>query len=47
MAAVTVMIDDKNLKQLRELHAKRIQNSYTNVSFSRIVNEVLEKGLKK
>lgn len=47
MPAVTIIIDEKNLQKLRELHAKRLQKSLRNVSFSRIANEVIEKGLKK
>ena len=46
MAAVTVVIDDDTMKKLRELHAKRVRKSMKAVSFSRIVNDVLKKGLK-
>ena len=46
MPAVTIIIDEENLKKLRELHAKRLQKSLRNVSFSRVVNEILKKGLR-
>ena len=46
MAAVTVIIDDDVLQKLREIHAKKIQRTYRNISFSRVVNEILRKGLK-
>ncbi len=46
MPAVTILIDEKILEEIRKLQAKRIQKSLKNVSFSRIANEVLEKGLE-
>ena len=47
MPAVTILIDEKILEEIRKLQAKRIQKSLKNISFSRIVNEVLKKGLEK
>lgn len=46
MPAVTVMIDEDVMKKLRELHSKQVSKSLKAVSFSRIVNEVLKKGLR-
>jgi len=44
---LTIMLNSKLAKQLRVIQAKEIQKSSTTVSFSRIVNEVLEIGLKR
>jgi len=41
----TVYLYDENLKKLRTLQAERIQKTTKHVSFSRIINDVLEKGL--
>lgn len=46
MPAVTLIIDDENLKKLRNLQSKTIVQSMNNVSFSRVVNDVLKTGLK-
>jgi hypothetical protein len=43
---ITIVLDDVLLKKLRLLQAKKIKESASSVSFSRIVNEILEKGLK-
>jgi len=40
------MLDDDLLKKLRETQAKQIKISTKSVSFSRVLNEVLRKGLK-
>jgi len=42
---VTIMIDDENHKKLRNLQAKMIKESDESVSFSRVINKVIEKGL--
>lgn len=42
---ITVMIDDENLKKLRNLQSKMIKESNESVSFSRVINKVLKKGL--
>ncbi len=42
----TIIMDDKLLNILHEIQAKKIMNSNTHVSFSRIVNEILRTGLK-
>lgn len=43
---VTIMIDDDLDKKLRLRQAKTIQQTTSSVSFSKILNEVLRKGLK-
>lgn len=43
---VTIMLNSDIAKKLRALQGKTIKESSSTVSFSRIVNEVLEKGLK-
>ncbi|HSG84303.1 MAG: hypothetical protein ACE5RQ_07210 [Nitrosopumilus sp.] len=43
---ITVMFNSDIVKKLRILQSKKIKESSSTVSFSRIVNEVLEKGLK-
>lgn len=40
------MIDDDINEQLRKLQAKKISKYSTAVSFSEIINQVLEKSLK-
>jgi len=43
---LTIMLNSDIAKKLRLLQAKQIKESASTVSFSRIINEVLEKGLK-
>jgi hypothetical protein len=43
---VTIVLDENLVKKLRIMQAKKISKIQESVSFSRIVNEVLEKGLK-
>ena len=43
---ITIMLNSDIAKKLRSLQAKKIKESSSTVSFSRIVNEVLEKALK-
>ena len=43
---VTVMVDDDVDKKLRQLQAKAILKKMGNVSYSRILNDNLRKGLK-
>jgi len=42
---ITIVLNDENHKKLRNLQAKMIKESTKSVSFSRVINEVLEKGL--
>lgn len=44
---LTIMLNSETAKKLRKIQAKRIQETTSTVSFSRIVNEVLEQGLSK
>lgn len=42
---ITVMIDDDNHKKLRNLQSKMIAKSEGTVSFSKVINETIKKGL--
>ena len=42
---LTVMIDDDNYKKLRALQVEMIVQSEGTVSFSKVINEILRKGL--
>ena len=44
---VTIMIDSDISKKLRVRQAKMLQENKGSVSFSRVVNETLKRGLKK
>jgi len=44
---VTVLIDDDIMASLRIIQARMIKNSSKAVSFSRVLNQVLEDGLRK
>ena len=46
-ARVTIVLDDTNAEKLRNLQAKMIKTSSKSVSFSHVLNLVLEDGLKK
>jgi len=41
------MLDDDVAEKLRILQAKMIQTESRSVSFSKIINEALKKGIKK
>ena len=43
---LTIILNNDIAKKLRVLQAKKIRETSSTVSFSRIVNEVLDKGLK-
>lgn len=43
---ITFMLNSDIVKKLRKLQAKKLAETASSVSFSRIINEVLEKGLK-
>ena len=43
---ITIMLNIEIVKKIRKLQAKKITETTSSVSFSRIVNEILEKGLK-
>ncbi len=42
---VTIMLDEDILKKLRIVQAKEIRKSENTVSLSRVINEILEKGV--
>ncbi len=44
---ITVVIDTVNVRKLRNLQAKMITSSPKSVSFSRVLNLVVNEGLKK
>ena len=46
-ARVTIVLDDSNAEKLRNLQAKMIKTSSKSVSFSHVLNIILEEGLKK
>ena len=43
---ITIMMSSDIARKIRNIQAKKIKESQSSVSFSRVVNEVLEKGLK-
>jgi len=43
---ITIVLDDKLYKKLRVIQAKEIQKTNKSVSFSKIINKLLQKGLK-
>ncbi len=43
---ITIILDNELLKKLHEIQAKLIKQSSKSVSFSRVLNDVLRKGLK-
>ncbi len=44
---VTVVINETNAEKLRNIQAKLIKNSTKSVSFSHVLNKVVEEGLRK
>ena len=43
---ITVMLDDDILKKLRLLQSKQIKDRAESVSFSKVINETLQKSFK-
>ena len=43
---ITIVLDDENIKPLRELQSKIITGSAKSVSFSRVINRMIKVGLK-
>lgn len=43
---VTIMIDDDLDKKIRGIQAKMIQTTMDSVSYSKVINETLRKGIK-
>lgn len=46
MTRITIVLDDKIDKKIRNRQAKKIMDTGRNFSFSACINEVLERGLK-
>jgi hypothetical protein len=44
---VTVVLLESNIEKLRAIQAKLIKNSTKSVSFSNVLNQVVEEGLRK
>ena len=44
---VTVVLLEGNVEKLRGIQAKLIKNSTKSVSFSNVLNQVVEEGLRK
>lgn len=44
---VTVVLDSANVEKLRTIQAKLLRTSTKSVSFSFVLNRVVEEGLKK
>ncbi len=44
---VTVVLLESNVEKLRGIQAKLIKNSTKSVSFSNVLNQVVEEGLRK
>jgi predicted RNase H-related nuclease YkuK (DUF458 family) len=42
---ITIMLDEENVKNLRNLQAKMLKESNKSVSFSKVINEVIKKRL--
>jgi len=47
MKRVTVVLNSANAEKLRNIQARMIKNSTKSVSFSHVLNLVLDQGLKK
>ena len=43
---ITIVLDDDNIKPLRELQSKIISESEKSISFSRVINRMIKVGLK-
>ena len=44
---ITIMIDDDLLKRLRNIQSQKIRKSSESISLSKVINQELEKKLKK
>ena len=44
---ITVMLDNSNVEKLRGIQAKLLRGSTKSVSFSFVLNRVVEEGIKK
>ena len=44
---ITIVLDEELEKKLRLLQSKLVKNSVKSISFSRVLNMIVEEGLKK
>jgi len=44
---ITILLDDNNRVKLRKLQARKIRKTKESCSFSKIMNLVIEEGLKR
>ena len=44
---ITIMLDNDLLIKMKRIQAKQIRELNENVSFSKVINNILRKGLKK
>jgi len=44
---ISVVLDKSNVEKLREIQAKLLRGSTKSVSFSFVLNRVVEEGIKK
>ena len=44
---ITIVLDDDLVKKLHEIQAKQIRESVKTVSFSKVLNDTVRKGLKQ
>ena len=44
---VTFVIEDKLMAKLRNVQAKKLRDSHQSVSFSKLLNDILENSMKK
>ena len=43
----TIMLDDELVKKIRNIQSKKLRDLNKSVSFSQVINQILEIGLKK
>ena len=43
---ITIILDNENIRSLRDLQSKIILDNAKNVSFSRVINRIIKIGLK-
>ena len=44
---MTIMLEEDLAKKLRVLQSKKIRATKENITFSQVINEVIQKGLKE
>ena len=43
---ITLLMDDELVWKLREIQAKLLKKTHKSISFSKVVNDVIRKGIK-